>query len=90
MSAEGRARIAAAQRKRWAAARRSKPWSGRAFQNIGRLLWRYRNVDVEEYTSKMEDVLETYEKPYDPTEPVGSHEYALSKVRRRVADPSWG
>ena len=24
----------------------------------------------EEYISKMEDVLETYEKPYDPTEPV--------------------
>ena len=25
----------------------------------------------EEYIAKMEDVLEAYEKPYDPLEPVG-------------------
>ena len=32
-------------------------------------MWCVAELD-EEYIAKMEDVLETYEKPYDPAEPV--------------------
>jgi hypothetical protein len=32
-------------------------------------MWCVANLD-EDYITKMEDVLETYEKPYDPQEPV--------------------
>jgi hypothetical protein len=27
----------------------------------------------DEYLTKMEDVLETYERPYDPRQPAGEH-----------------
>ena len=45
--------------------------SGSRCDSAGRLgkMWSVPELD-EEYITKMEDVLETYEQPYDPKEPV--------------------
>ena len=56
----------------------SPGWEGKPFgfcsstttsSRGGKKMWCVAELN-EEYISKMEDVLETYEKPYDPSEPV--------------------
>ena len=45
-------------------------------------MWRVADLD-EEYVAKMEDVLEVYERPYDPEQPVVCVERKAGYIARR-------